>query len=252
MQSGKTVTTGLILRETETKETDKILTVLTPDLGKITLIARGARRRNSPLAAACQLLAYSELTIYQRGSWRYVSEGSTIELFDGVRQDFELLSLASYFAELTESVVGEEQSAPEVLALLLNALYALSALKKDPELVKPVFELRLMALSGFEPLADGCAVCGKPEPERPMLDVVQGVVHCAGCKQSGGLSLPLTKGSLAALRHALYADPKRLYSFRADRNALRELGHAAEGFVAAQLERSFRTLDYYKTIRTNR
>ena len=252
MQSGKTVTTGLVLRETETRETDKILTVLTPDLGKIPLIARGARRRNSPLAAPCQLLAYSELTIYRRGNWRYLSEGSTIELFDGVRQDFELLSLASYFAELTESVVGEEQSAPEVLSLLLNALYALSALKKDPDLVKPVFELRLMALSGFEPLADACAVCGKPEPEQPMLDVVQGVVHCAGCKQPGGLSLPLTRGSLAALRHALYADAKKLYSFTADRPTLQQLGHAAEGFVAAQLERPFRTLDYYKTIRTTR
>ena len=252
MQSGKIVTSGLVLRETETKETDKILTVLTPDLGKISLIARGARRRNSPLAAGCQLLAYSELTIYQRGAWRYVSEASTIELFDGVRRDFELLSLASYFAELTESVSGEEQPAPEILSLLLNALYALSALKKDPLLVKPVFELRLMALSGFEPLADGCAVCGKKEPERPMLDVVQGVVHCAGCKQPGGLSLPLTRGSLAALRHALYGDEKRLYSFTLDKSALRQLDHAAEAFVAAQLERSFRTLDYYKSIRTER
>ncbi len=250
MQSGKNVTSGLVLRETETKETDKILTVLTPDLGKITLIARGARRRNSPLAAACQLLAYSELTIYQRGNWKYVSEGSTIELFDGVRQDLELLSLASYFAELTESVTGEEEPAPEALSLLLNALYALSALKKDPLLVKPAFELRLMALSGFEPLADGCAVCGKEEPERPMLDVVRGVVHCGGCKEPGGLSLPLSKGSLAALRHALYSDPKRLYSFTLDPEALRQLDHASEGFVAAQLERSFRTLDYYKSIRT--
>ena len=252
MQSGKIVTSGLVLRETETKETDKILTVLTPDLGKIGLIARGARRRNSPLAAGCQLLAYSELTVYQRGAWRYVSEASTIELFDGVRQDLERLSLAAYFAELTESVTGEEQAAPEVLRLLLNALYALSALKKDPLLVKPVFELRLMALSGFEPLSDGCAVCGRPEPERPMLDVVQGVVHCAGCKQPGGLSLPLNAGSLAALRHALYADGKRLYSFTLDRGELRRLYHAAEAFTAAQLERSFRTLDYYKSIRTER
>jgi DNA repair protein RecO (recombination protein O) len=83
-----------------------------------------------------------------------------------------------------------------------------------------------------------------------MLDVVQGVVHCAGCKQSGGLSLPLTDGSLAALRHALYGEEKRLYSFALDPASLRQLDHAAEGFVAAQLERPFRTLDYYKTIRT--
>ena len=252
MLNGKIVTSGLVLRETETKETDKILTVLTPDMGKITLVARGARRRNSPLAACCQLLAYSELTIYQRANWKYVSEGSTIELFDGIRQDFELLSLASYFAELTESVTGEEEPAPEVLSLVLNALYALSALKKDPMLVKPVFELRLMAVSGFEPFADSCAVCGKAEPDRPMLDVVRGVVHCSGCKEQGGLSLPLSKGSLAAMRHALYGEAKRLYSFSLDAEGLRQLNHATEGFVAAQLERSFRTLDYYKSIRSER
>ena len=55
MQNGKTVTTGLVLRVTETKEADKILTVLTPDMGKIPLIARGARRKNSRIAAASQL-----------------------------------------------------------------------------------------------------------------------------------------------------------------------------------------------------
>ncbi|MBO4854258.1 MAG: DNA repair protein RecO [Oscillospiraceae bacterium] len=249
MQSGKTVTYGLILRETETKETDKILTVLTPDMGKISLVARGARRKNSPLAASCQLLAYSELTLYRRGAWLYLSEASTVELFGGLRGDIERLALASYFAELTESVTGEDQPAGEVLPLLLNALYALGVLGKDPALVKPVFELRLMALSGFEPLAECCGVCGRSEPESPMLDVVQGTVHCAACRRGGGLSVPLTEGGLTALRRALYADPKRLYAFTLEPPALRTLDHASESFVTAQLERSFRTLDYYKSIR---
>ena len=250
MQNAKRVTSGLVLRETETKETDKILTVLTPDLGKISVIARGARRKNSRLAASCQLLAYSEMTLYERGSWFYLDEGSTIELFDGVRQDFEKLCLGSYFAELTE-FVADGGAAPEILSLLLNALYALSALNKEQLLVKTAFELRLMALSGFEPLADGCAVCGRPEPEKPMLDVVQGVLHCAACRQKGGLPLPLTAGSVAALRHVLYCEPKKLYSFRLDKRTLQQLSHAAEAFAAAQLERSFRTLDYYKSIRSS-
>lgn len=248
MQSGKTVTYGLILRETETKETDKILTVLTPDMGKISLVARGARRKNSTLASSCQLLAYSELTIYRRGAWLYLSEASTVELFDGLRGDIERLALSSYFAELTESLTDEGQPAGEVLSLLLNALYALGVLGKDPTLVKPVFELRLMALSGFEPLAECCGVCGKPDPTEPMLDVMQGTVHCAACRRGGGLSLPLTEGGLAALRRALCAHPKRLYSFSLDQTSLVALDHASEAFVAAQLERSFRTLDYYKSI----
>ena len=237
MQTGKIVTSGIVLRETETKETDKILTVLTGDLGKIAVIARGARRKNSRIAAPSQLLAYSELTLYKRGNWYMLDEGATKELFDGVRQDFVLLSLASYFAE-----------AREVLPLLLNALYALGTLKKDPVQVKAAFELRLLALSGFEPLADGCAVCGCPEPEAPMLDVMRGIVHCGKCKEPGGLSLPLTNGALAALQHILYCPPKKLYSFVLDAPQMRLLGHAAEAFAAAQLERGFRTLDYYKAI----
>lgn len=67
----------------------------------------------------------------------------------------------------------------------MNALYALGVLHKEPLLVKAAFTLRLLALAGFEPLADGCAVCGRPEPEKPMLDVVHGIVHCAACKQPG-------------------------------------------------------------------
>ncbi|MBQ3532879.1 MAG: DNA repair protein RecO [Oscillospiraceae bacterium] len=247
-QSAKTVTSGLVLRETETKETDKILTVLTPDLGKIALIARGARRKNSRIAAASQLLAYSELTLYKRGNWYILDEASTLELFTGVRQDFVLLSLASYFAELTDCLTEEGEDAREILPLLLNALYALGTLKKDPVQVKAAFEFRLLALGGFEPLCDGCAVCGRETPEAPMLDVVRGIVHCAKCKEPGGLSLPLTNDALAALRHILYGPAKKLYSFTLDAPQLRLLGHAAEAFVVTQLERGFRTLDYYKAI----
>lgn len=89
MQTGKIVTSGLVLRETDTKEADKILTVLTPELGKISVIARGARRKNSRLAASAQWLVYSEMTLYLRGNWYMLDEAGTIELFDGMRADFE-------------------------------------------------------------------------------------------------------------------------------------------------------------------
>lgn len=249
MQNGKTVTTGLVLRVTETKETDKILTVLTPDMGKIPLIARGARRKNSRIAAACQLLAYSELTLYRRGNWYMLDEASTVELFDGVRQDIVLLALASYFAELAEAVCAEETASPEILSLLLNALYALCYLDRDPRLVKAAFQFRLMALSGFEPLAEECAVCGTAQPEGPVLDISGGFVACGTCRgPERSFRLPLTEAGLAALRHVLYADPRRLYSFTLEPGALQALDQAGEAFIAAQLERGFRTLDYYKAL----
>lgn len=240
------VTRGLVLRETDIRDTDKILTVLTAERGKLSVIARGARRKGSRVAAACQLLAYSELTLYEKGQWMMLDEANTLELFGGLRQDLEALSLAAYLAELTEAV--SEGCGGEALPLLLNALYALSTLHKPTRLVKPAFQLRLMALAGYEPLAEGCARCGIPEPEEPMLDVVHGVVHCAACREKGGLSLPLDAAALSALRYALWAPARRLYSFTLPPASLTALNHAADAFVSAQLERSFRTLDYYKSI----
>ena len=207
MQSGKTVTGGVVLRVTDTKETDRILTVLTADRGKIPLIARGARRKNSRLAAACQMPAYSELTIFKRGSWYMLDEASPIELFDGLGRDIELLALAAWFCELTEAVCAEETPCPEILSLLLNALYALCRTGKDPRLVKAAFQFRLMALSGFEPLAEECAVCGTAQPEGPVLDISGGFVACGTCRgPERSFRLPLTEAGLAALRHVLYAD----------------------------------------------
>ena len=127
---------GVVLRITDTKETDKILTVLSPQLGRSRSSHGGARRKNSRLAAACQLLAYDELTVYKRGAWYLLDEAATLELFPGVRRDIVQLSLASWFAELTEAVCPEEAPAPELAALLLNGLYALCYLEKDPVLVE--------------------------------------------------------------------------------------------------------------------
>ena len=247
-EQGKTVAHGLILRETDTKETDKILTVLTAEIGKIPVIARGARRKNSRLAAACQLFAWSEMTLYKRGSWYYLDGADPVELFTGLQADLVRLSLAAYLAELTEFVAGEENPVPDLLRLLLNGLYALAKLGKAPELVKPAFTLRLLALAGFEPMIEGCAVCGAEKAVQPVLDVVQGVVHCRKCGGPGGESFPLSAACMTALEHILHGPDRKLYSFTLMPEDLRLLDRAAEAFAGAQLERSFRTLGYYKAV----
>ncbi len=246
--AGRTVVRGIVLRAVDTKESDRILTVLTASMGKIAVVAKGARSRRSRVAAATQLLAYSELTLSESHGWQILSEAGTLELFQGLRQDVVLLSLGSYFAELTDAVTGEGLEAGEILSHLLNALYALSSLHLDPRLVKPVFEWKLMALTGFAPLAEGCAVCAREQPEAPMLDVVHGVLHCRSCRQGGGLDMPLTPSALEALRYVLWGNPKRLYAFSLEEEDLRLFHNAAEAYTAAQLERGFRTLDFYKRL----
>lgn len=248
MARERTVVKGIVLRAVDTKESDKILTVLT-EAGKLTVLAKGARSRRSRVTACTQLLAYSELTLSESRGWQYLSEGNTVELFEAVRRDIELFSLASYFAELTEASALEDVESGAILSLLLNALYALGNLKKPPLQVKAAFELKLMSLIGFEPLADACAYCGRPDPEEPALDIREGVVCCGKCgRGERGLAMPLSPGGLAALRRVLYGDPKRLYSFALAEPDLKKLADAGEAYVHATLERGFKTLDFYKSL----
>ena len=244
-------TQGIVLREVNYKESDKILTVLTRDLGKLTVKARACRRKNSPLAAASQLLVYSELTLFEYRDYWSMDQGDSLEQFWGVRQDVEKLALGSYFAEVMEVISVEGRPDPAAMSLILNSLHALDKLNKPQALVKAVYEMKLMCLEGYEPLADACAVCGRADPEGPMLSLAEGVLHCAACKKEvgEGLSLPLTEGALSALRHIVYGDPKRLFSFALDAKGLDCLARACEGFLRTQMDRGFRTLDFYQQLK---
>lgn len=251
MAKERTVVRGVVLRAVDTKESDKILTVLTDKLGKTAVVAKGARSRKSRTAAASQLLAYSELVLTESHGWQILTEASTLELFDPVRRDVELLSLASYMAELTEAVAMEGTESQEILSLFLNTLYALGKLQKPQLLVKAAFEMHLMSLLGFEPLVDGCAQCGEVYPQEPMLDVRGGVIRCRSCGRGEGLSMPLTPGALEAMRHVLYGDPKRLFSFTLGKEDLRRFADASEAYLHCTLERGFKTLDFYKSLRAS-
>ena len=241
-------TEGIVLRETEYRDSDKLLTVLTRDFGKITLKARGVRSNRSRLKAACQLLTYSEFTVFEQQGRYTITEAVPKEMFSGLRTDIELLSLASYFAQVTETVAQEEDPMPELLSLLLNALYALSKLGKPQRLVKAVFELRLCCIAGFLPDLRGCVVCGREDCDR--FNITQGVLQCAGCTgpEISGIRMPLSPGTLAAMRYITQADPRRLFSFQLSEQGLQELNGITEGYLCMRLERGFFTLDMYKQL----
>ena len=237
---------GLVLREVPYKESSRILTVLTDTDGKMTVSANGAKRKGSKTAAASQLIAYSEMTLSgSRGRW-YLNDASTIELFEKLRIDICSLALGTYFAELLETVVNEDMPDPEMLRLGLNCLFLLSKGRFPPEIIKPVFELKLMCLAGYEPMLDGCAVCGSTEPERPLFDLSGGAVCCASCRSSmPGRKAELCADSLKAMRHILSAQGASAFSFTLPTASLERLMRASEEYVSECLERHFRSLQYY-------
>ncbi|SBV95816.1 DNA repair protein RecO [uncultured Eubacteriales bacterium] len=245
------VTQGLVLREVNYKESDKILTVLTREGGKRTVKAQGCRRKGSRLAASAQLLVWSDMTLFEYKDYWSLNEAESQEQFWGLKKDVEKLALGSYFAEVAETVAEEGRSDPDLLSLILNSLYALDKLQKPQALVKAVFELKLMCLTGYEPMLDACAACGVENPEEPRFHISEGVLHCASCRSEvgDGVSMPLTPGALAAMRHVVYGDPKRLFSIPIDAEGLTRLADLCEAYLLTQLERGFRTLDFYKSLK---
>ena len=219
-------TKALVLRGVDYKESDKILTLFTQSQGKLTASARGCRRKGSAIAAGCQLLAWSEMVLYDyQGRWS-VKEAAAERLFQGVRDDIERLALGCYFAEVAELLAVEGLPSPELLSLTLNSLHALDKMPEKPlPLVKSAFEWKAMALAGYEPLLEDGKVRGE------------------------GISLPLPPPALAALEHILHGDPRRLFSFQLGEEPLKQLAGASEAYLHTQLERGFSTLDYYKSLR---
>lgn len=242
-------TKALVLRETKYKDADKILTVLTAGEGKLTVKARGALRKSCKYGAAAQALCYSEMVLFGNGGKWSINEAETIEQFLPLRQDIAALALGMYFAEMLEAVSDEDSPNPDLLQLGLNSLYALSRGMYDPRLIKAVFELRLMCLSGFEPDLYGCTACGEETPEDALFSLKGGVIHCRSCAPgAAGVSMPLCREALDAMRYIAFAEPKKIFAFSIPEPALRQLGDIAEAYVAAQLERGFSALDYWKSV----
>lgn len=241
-------TRGLVLRVTAYNDTDALLSVLTPSKGMITVKARGLRRKNSPLIAPCQLLAYGEFTLFENRGMYTINEAHSIELFQQLRRDLQKLSLGTYFAQAAEIICQADMPNPELLSLVLNSLYVLSNMNANELLVKAAFELRAACLAGYTPDLSGCSSCSNIFPDR--FDVSQGHVQCRTCvpTDSHGIRMPITPGVLEAMRYICSCDAKKLFMFQAGEETIRCLSQVTETYFSTQLERGFSSLDFYKSL----
>lgn len=239
---------GLVLRVTDYNDRDALLTVLSRENGLLTVKARGLRRKNSPLTAPCQLLAYSDFTLFEYRDMYTINEASSIELFQGLRRDLTKLSLGTYFAQVAQVVAQEDTPDPELLSLVLNCLYGLSKLGLSEDKVKAVFELRTACIAGYMPDLNGCSICGGEEGLR--LDLSTGLLRCGGCfdAEQHGIRLPVNAGMLQAMRYIVSSSPQRLFSFELGEENLRTLSQLTEAYLTTQFERGFSTLDFYKSL----
>ena len=253
---------GLVIRESAAGENDKRIVLLTPDRGRISVLAKGARSMKSKYMNTTPLFTYGNYEITERGEYAWLAGASVTEAFYGIRNDIERLALASYVVDVVYELSGESEGACDMLRLALNILFAIANDCKPRALIKAVFECRAMTMSGYLPDLSGCCVCGKPRGGYMSLDVMNGEMKCAECLHSMELKKslaeddltvarilsPLGGGTLAAARYVTDAPLERLLSFTPEETTVSELGRMSETYLLHHLERSFPSLDFYHNL----
>ncbi len=240
---------GLVIREVNTGEADKIITVLTAEEGKISIAAKNARRAKSSLSAGSQLFAYSEYMLFKGKELYNMSSCQVIEPNYEIRNDIEKLTYCSHILELISDNVQEGEPSEEILRLLLNTLYVISKTNRPLKLITVVFELRLMSLLGYEPHVISCVNCGKAQDESMYFDFDSSGLVCKDCLNRKSRSISLLPGTVKALKYIVFISPQKLFNFSLSQEAIEELGEISKRYIKEHIGKEYRKLDYLKQLK---
>ncbi len=241
-------TQGLVIREMNVGENDRLVTLLTKEYGLLKAYATGARSIKSKRAAACVPLTYSSFTINRKGENHRITEATAISTFFTAGTDIEILTLGQYFCEL--AYVFGEQNVPneELLRLILNSLHFLTKDKRYPSLIKTITEFRTAVISGYRPNLLACEECGRFEDSPMFFDMENGLLLCSECKGDTEGLTPLDMTSLTALRHISFSEFGKLYAFTLPEKSADILSKITEKYLLKQTDYNFKALNFYNSL----
>lgn len=242
----KLQTDALVLKTTDTGESDRLVTLLTRDYGVIRAFANRAKKFNSRLHGATQSLCYGEFQIRSGRDSYMIDDATAKEMFLGLREEILSLSLAQYFCALAGLLAPAEEPAEAFLRVLLNSLHLLEKARRSPDFLKAVTELRCMTQAGYMPELTACPHCGTL-PDGPLFFSPKS--GCVCCAESGRGGLRITPGVLAAMRHVCYQPIDRIYAFTLPAQEEALLARVSERFVLEQTGARISALDFYRTMK---
>ena len=201
---------------------DKMLTMLTPGLGKIGCSARGARKIRSSLLAGTQFLCFGEYVLYKGNNTYSINSCEPIEVFYNLRTDLDKLKYAVHITKIITDVTDENENCYEILQLFLNTLYTISELDVNYELILSIFKIRLLCILGYRPQIDNCVNC-KNKDNIIYFSVKDDGVKCSHCGKMDKSVIEISKATYVALKYIVLATAKKLYNFKISEKCIKEL-----------------------------
>jgi DNA repair protein RecO (recombination protein O) len=240
-------TEAIVLRSMDLGEADRVLTVLTPRLGKLRVIAKGIRRPRSRLGGGLEPFSDVHLVLAVGRTFDVVTQAALEDPHLGLRDDLHSTAAAWYVVELTDRFCEGTAESHQAFELLAQALAALDAAPAEVsrEIVARWFELHLLEAMGFRPELGQCLDCGiEIEPDGNAYSPVAGGVVGPECSHGALGMRQISAAALKVMRHLQRSSLTEVLRLRVPSVTQREVEHLLHASVSAVLERELRSRDF--------
>ncbi|MEN6357039.1 MAG: DNA repair protein RecO [Armatimonadota bacterium] len=239
---------AIVLRRIDLGEKDRILTIFAREQGKLSAVAKGARRPGSKLAGVSEPFTYAKMFLSSGRDLDVLSQAEIRESFPNVKRSMAGIAYAVYMMELTNSFVDERQPNPDLFDTLLSAMYVLES-GADPEITARYFELQSLAILGYEPHFEACLRCGKKiKRERIAFSPALGGIVCAGCGVPPNDAIWVPGAIVSYVQALKNAEPQMLKNFKFPKGALRDLSNVLRWHIRYRLEHDLKSPDFIDSI----
>lgn len=237
-------TKGFVIKETPINDTDKMITLLTADLGKISVSARGSRKSGKS-AYGTQVFTYGDYILFKGKSSYSLNSCDISTTFYELACDMERLTHAAHMMEIASDAANDSRDAGRLLHQLL---YALHALKKgrNPWLVSAAFTIKLMQLVGYPPHTLSCASCNTREMEEIHFSFDRCGFVCETCAAQDQQSMHIGPGTAKAIIHVLCSQDLGVYQFELAPEVLTVFSYIALRYVSERFDKTYSKLDFLK------
>lgn len=235
---------GIVISENNMGDYDKMLTILTPNYGKISCVAKGARRPKSALLAGTQLFCFGEYLMYKGTNTYHINSCEIIEIFYNLRTDLEKLKYAIHINKIIKDVTEENQNCYKILQLFLNTLYIISETDKDKDFILNVFKFRLLCILGFTPRTLRCIDC-KDEKDLTNFSIRDNGFKCNICARQDKSSLKMSESTRNSIRYITSSPSKKLFSFNLKDESLEEFKLITKIYFNEKLEKEYKLEDLF-------
>lgn len=242
-------TEAVVLRRTDFGEADRLLTLFSPDLGKLKAVAKGARKPQSRKTGHVELFMRSKFLIAEGRDLGIVTQAETIDTYAPLREDLVRATYAGYLVELLDRFTVEEDPHRDIYDLLTRTLGWLAE-GGDSLLIARYYELRLLSLAGFQPRLFNCVSCGEAiREEDQFFSAEMGGLLCPTCRAADMRALPVSAAAVKVMRFLQTRPPDAVRTLRLPPPLLHEIERVMHFYLTHTLERELKSVDFLHRLR---